>query len=364
MVAVIIEGLDVGLYKVPLARTMADSTHGDMSYFELITVKLTDSDGAIGLGYSYGVNAGGAGISVLIDRYLRDVVVGAEADRIEALWQQMWWHLHYAGRGGHATSAISAVDIALWDLLGRRSGQPLWKLFGGFDPKVPVYAGGIDLELETSALLDQSDCFQAKGFRAIKMKVGRPDYREDVARVEAMRSHLGDGFPLMADANMRWTADQAIRVARALQPYDLGWLEEPVIPDDIAGHVRVLREGGLPVAAGENWHTLYEFTTAMAAGAVTFPEPDVCNCGGYTVFNKIAAVAEAHNLPLTSHGVHDLTVHSMAAAPTRTHMEAHGFAMGDYMDQQMTIEDGFVTAPDRPGHGIDLDFGLLEQFRY
>ncbi len=358
-----IDQVDVGLYKVPLSHTMQDSTHGDMSYFELITVRITDSDGAAGLGYSYGVNAGGAGISVLIDRYLRDVLVGQDADRIEHLWQKMWWTLHYAGRGGHATSAISAVDIALWDLLARRANQPLWKLFGGLDPKVPVYAGGIDLELSTEELLAQSDGFQAEGFRAIKMKVGRPDHREDVARVAAMREHLGDTFPLAADANMRWTADQAIKVARALQPFDLLWLEEPVIPDDFEGQARVLRDGGLPIAAGENWHTLYEFAHAIKIGAVTFVEPDVSNCGGYTVFNKIAALAEAANLPLTSHGVHDLTVQSLAAAPTRTYMEAHGFAMGDYMDQQMPIVDGFVTAPDLPGHGIDLDFSLLEKHR-
>ncbi|MGB3955438.1 MAG: mandelate racemase/muconate lactonizing enzyme family protein [Brooklawnia sp.] len=358
-----IEQVDVGLYKVPLDRTMKDSTHGDMSYFELITVRIADRDGVTGTGYSYGVNAGGAGIAVLIDRYLRDVLVGKDADQIEALWQQMWWCLHYAGRGGPVTSAISAVDIALWDLLGRRSGQPLWKLFGGYDPVVPVYAGGIDLELSTEELLAQSDRFQSEGFRAIKMKVGRPNPREDVTRVAAMREHLGENFPLMADANMKWTADQAIRMARALQPFDLMWLEEPVIPDDFDGQLRVVREGGLPIAAGENWHTIYEFARAISTGAVTFVEPDVCNCGGYTVFNKIAALAEANNLPLTSHGVHDLTVHSLAAAPTRTYMEAHGFAMGDYMDQQMQVCDGFVTAPDRPGHGIDLDFDLLEPHR-
>lgn len=358
-----IEQVDVGLYKVPLSHTMKDSTHGDMSDFELITVRIVDSDGAQGLGYTYGVRAGGAGIWALIDRYLRDVLVGEDADRIEFLWQRMWWCLHYAGRGGPVTSAISAVDIALWDLFGRRASQPLWKIFGGYDPVVPIYAGGIDLGLSTEDLLAQSDRFQSEGFRAIKMKVGRPDSREDVARVEAMREHLGDTFPLMADANMRWSADKAIKMARSLQPFDLLWLEEPVIPDDFEGQARVVRDGGIPIAAGENWHTIYEFSRAISMGAVTFVEPDVCNVGGYTVFNKIAAIAEAHNLPLTSHGVHDLTVHSLAAAPTRTYMEAHGFAMGDYMDEAMPIGDGFVTAPDRPGHGIDFDFGLLEPHR-
>ena len=342
---------------------MKDSTHGDMSYFELITVRITDRDGITGIGYTYGVNAGGAGIAVLVDRYLRDVLVGKDADQIEALWQQMWWCLHYAGRGGPVTSAISAVDIALWDLLGRRARQPLWKLFGGYDPVVPVYAGGIDLELSTEELLAQSDRFQSEGFRAIKMKVGRPNPRADVARVAAMREHLGETFPLMADANMKWTADQAIRMARALQPFDLMWLEEPVIPDDFDGQ---LRGGprGRPADRGrrELAHHL-RVRRAISTGAVTFVEPDVCNCGSYTVFNKIAALAEANNLPLTSHGVHDLTVHSLAAAPTRTYMEAHGFAMSDYMDQQMPVRDGFVTAPDRPGHGIDLDFDLLEPHR-
>jgi L-alanine-DL-glutamate epimerase-like enolase superfamily enzyme len=141
-----------------------------------------------------------------------------------------------------------------------------------------------------------------------------------------MREHLGDGFPLMVDANMKWTADQGVKMARALAEFDLVWLEEPTIPDDVAGHARVLRDGGLPVATGENLHTLYEFQHMVTAGAVTFPEPDVCNVGGMTVFRKVAALAEAHNLPVTSHGAHDLTVHLMAAAPNRSFMEVHGFA--------------------------------------
>ena len=114
------------------------------------------------------------------------------------------------------------------------------------------------------------------------MKVGRARLAEDVERVRAMRAHLGDGFPLMADANMKWTADQAIRAARAFQPFDLTWLEEPLIPDDVAGQARVVREGGVPIAAGENLRTLWDFKQLIAAGGVTYPEPDVTNCGGVT----------------------------------------------------------------------------------
>src|SRR2546427_7526487 len=140
------------------------------------------------------------------------------------------------------------------------------------------------------------------------MKVGRPSLREDVERVRAMREHLGAEFPLMVDANMRWSVDDAIRAARALAPLSPVWLEEPTIPDDVPGHVRIVREGGLPVAAGENLHTLHEFRALIAAGGVTFPEPAVTNCGGGTVFMQAWHLAEAFNRPATAHGGHALTV--------------------------------------------------------
>jgi L-alanine-DL-glutamate epimerase-like enolase superfamily enzyme len=358
-----IDSVRTDLYRIPLPVKLSDSMHGDMIDFELVTVRLLDTDGAEGMGYTYTVHAGGAAIAVMIDRYLRDLVVGQDPDLTERLWVDMWWRLHYAGRGGHQTSAISAVDIALWDLRARKLGQPLWRMFGGFDPKVPVYAGGIDLMFSIAELLEQADGFLEHGFRAIKMKVGRPLLREDLERVAAMREHLGTDFVLMADANMKWTADQAVKAAREMRSFDLVWLEEPTIPDDFAGHARVVREGGHAVASGENLHTLYEFQQLITAGGVTFPEPDVANIGGYTTFNKVCALADAFNLPVTSHGVHDLTVHALAAAPNRTYMEAHGFGLDAYLAEPLRIEDGFATAPDRPGHGVDLDVEALEAVR-
>lgn len=354
-----IERIRTDLFRVPLAHALTDSTHGVMMDFELITVRIDDSDGASGMGYTYTVNHGGAAVATMIENDFSPALLGKDPSAIEARWQDLWWRLHYAGRGGHQTSAISAVDIALWDLAGVRASSPLWRLFGGYDPVVPVYAGGIDLELPLDALLRQADRFLEKGFRAIKMKVGRPDLREDVQRVAAMRDHLGEAFPLMVDANMKWTVDQALRAARAFSPYDLTWIEEPTIPDDIAGHIRIVREGGHAIAAGENLHTIYEFAHAIEAGALTLPEPDVSNVGGYTAFRKVSALAEARNLPLTSHGVHDLTVHALAAAPHRTFMEAHGFGLEDYMAEPMPIVDGCVTAPELPGHGVQLDFSRL-----
>jgi L-alanine-DL-glutamate epimerase-like enolase superfamily enzyme len=167
----------------------------------------------------------------------------------------------------------------------------------------------------------------------------------------------------MADANMRWTVDESIRAARAFRDSNLIWLEEPTIPDDVAGHTRIVREGGVPIATGENLHTLHEFTQMIAAGAVTFPEPDVTNCGGITVFMKVAHLAEAYNLPVTSHGAHDLTVHLLAALPNRSYLEVHGFGLDRYIERPIVIREGVVLAPDTPGHGVAFDWKALEKVR-
>ena len=359
----ILRAIETGFYRVPLPTVLTDSTHGEMRDFELNTVRVRDADGAEGVGYSFTVGRNGAAVDAVLAREIAGIVPGQDADRIEHLWNRLWWDLHYGGRGGPTVLALSAFDTALWDLKAKRAGLPLWRLLGGFDPRVPCYAGGIDLDLPLDALLRQTEGNLARGFRAIKMKVGRPVLAEDVERVRAMRGMLGDGFPLMVDANMKWSADLAIRAARAFAPFDLTWLEEPISPDDVAGHARVVRDGGLPIAAGENLRTLWDFRHLIASGGVTYPEPDVTNCGGVTAFMKIAHLAEAFNLPVTSHGAHDVTVHLLAACPNRSFLEAHGFGLERFIAEPLVIEEGFAIAPERPGHGITFDWAGLDRIR-
>jgi L-alanine-DL-glutamate epimerase-like enolase superfamily enzyme len=350
-------------YRIALPEVLSDSTHGDISHFELVTVRLRTADGAEGMGYTYTVDSGGAAIHSLVARDLAPLLRGQDSSRIEQLWQKMWWHLHFVGRGGAGAFAIAAVDIALWDLRARRASLPMWRLLGGHDPKVPAYAGGIDLQFPLERLLRQTEDNLAKGFRAIKMKVGRSRLNEDLERVAAMRELLGTDTPLMVDANMRWRVDEAIRASRALAEHGVYWLEEPTIPDDVAGHVRIAREGALPIATGENFHTLHEFQQMIAAGGVAFPEPDLATCGGVTVWQKVAHLAEANNLPVTSHGVHDLHVHLLAAVPNRSYLEAHGFGLERFIEHPLVIEDGCALAPERPGHGVAFDWPGLEPWR-
>lgn len=356
-----IEKIEAGFYRVPLPVPLSDSTHGTMTSFELITARVRDADGAEGVGYTYTTGHNGGAVARLLARDIPEIVGHEDADRIERLWQKVWWGLHYGGRGGPSVLAQSAFDMALWDLKARRANLPLWRLLGGHDPAVPCYAGGIDLHLTVDDLIKEHDANLAKGFRAIKMKAGRPRMSEDVERIKGLRGYLGEGFPLMADANMAWTADEAIRRARAFEPYGLVWLEEPIIPDDVAGHARVVAHGGVPIATGENLRSLYEFKALIAAGGVSFPEPDVTNCGGPTVFMKVAHLAEAFNLSVTSHGAHDVSVHLLAACPNRSFLEIHGFGLDRYIGESLPLREGNAIAPDRPGHGVSFDWAGLSK---
>lgn len=345
-------------YVIPLPRALEDSMHGTMTGFEVVTARITDSDGAEGVGYTFTCGVNGGAIADILGREMAPRVTGRDPDLIEAIWEDLWWAFHYAGRGGPTVLAQSALDMALWDLKAKRANLPLWRLLGGYDANVPCYAGGIDLDLSPQELVDQTHENIARGHRAIKMKVGRELLREDVEKMAAMRSAFGPDMPLMADANMKFTVDEAIRAARAFGDFDLVWFEEPIRPEDPAGHRRVLTEGGIPVAAGENLRSLWEFRTAIDGG-VSFPEPDVTNCGGVTPFMKIARLAEAHNLPVTSHGAHDITVHLLAACPNRSYLEAHGFGLENYVETPLIIENGHAIAPDRPGHGVVFDWDRL-----
>jgi L-alanine-DL-glutamate epimerase-like enolase superfamily enzyme len=359
----IIKDLETRHYRIPLHTTMTDSMHGDMTHFEVILVKIRTDDGAQGIGYTYTIGQGGAAIKSLIEGAYKPLLLGENPRNIERLWEKMWWYLHYVGRGGLVSFAISAVDIALWDLAGNKDGIPLWQLLGGYSPKVKPYAGGIDLHLDIDGLLDQTQQNLDHGFRAIKMKVGMEHLHQDIARVRAVRELLGPEIPLMVDANMRWNVETAIRAARQLREFDVFWFEEPIIPDDVKGHARVALEGGLPIASGENLHTIYEFQKIISDGLIAFPEPDVSNCGGITGWIRVAKLAYAHNLPVTTHGVHELHLQLLAAIPNASFLEVHGFGLERFILNPPRIIEGEMTAPELPGHGVQFDWDALRIYK-
>jgi L-alanine-DL-glutamate epimerase-like enolase superfamily enzyme len=349
-------------FRIPLPVVLSDSKHGDMSHFGLVTCAIETDEGANGVGYTYTVgDIGTHAVHAMLKHDLAPLLQGANPRRVEAIWDEMWWHIHFQGRGGIAAFAMAAADIACWDARSNAEQCPLWQTLGGHSDRVQAYAGGIDLQFTLDDLLEQSRRFRANGFGAIKMKLGRANLSEDVARVAAMRAELGDDFPLLADANMAWRVDQAVRAAQALAPFRLVWIEEPTIPDDIEGYARIVREGGLPVATGENFHTVYEFTNFINRGAVSFPEPDAATLGGITPWMKVARLAEANNLPVTSHGIHDIHVHLLCAVPNASYLEVHGFGLERFIREPLGLVDGYAIAPDRSGHGVIFDWDALAE---
>ncbi len=357
-----IRSLDTHHYNLPLTHPMTDASHGVMTHFEVVLVRLATESGLEGCGYTYTIGVGGAAIRALIERDLKPILLGKDADRIEQLWDSMWRHTHYVGRGGLVSFAMAAVDIALWDLKGKKEKAPLWKLLGGHSGQARAYAGGIDLQLGPEELVEQTRCNINKGFQAIKIKVGRDKLSQDLERVRAVRDFIGPDMPLMVDANMRWTAETAIKAARKFRDYDVFWLEEPTIPDDYKGMARIARDGGLPVAAGENLHTVYEFRHTIEEGKIAFPEPDVSNIGGITNWMRVAKFAYAHNLGVTSHGVHEIHLHLLAAIPNASYLEVHSFGLERFMENPPELNEGVMRASNSPGHGVSFDQEALRQF--
>ena len=349
-------------YHVPLAVPLSDAIHGEMPYFEMITVRIRTGDGIEGLGYTYTVGQGGIAVYSLLKHELPKLLVNEDPICHERLLKRMITGCCWI-QGGALTLAISAVDIALWDVKGKAANLPLYRLLGGESNRVPCYAGGVDLQFTTEELKAQADDFKSRGFKAIKMKVGRDNWIEDVERVGAMRDYLGADFALMIDANTGYTLSTAVQAAREFSQFNLIWFEEPTHHLDYEGHRRIQQEGGIPVASGENLKNLQEFREMITLGGIIFPQPDITNMGGITAWIKVAHLAEAHNLSISTHGVHDIQVHLMCAAPNSSYLEMHLFSIDDYIAQPFTLEDGDAVAPDRPGHGVMLDFAKLEPHR-
>ncbi|MEM7504662.1 MAG: mandelate racemase/muconate lactonizing enzyme family protein [Pseudomonadota bacterium] len=359
-----IDRVETTLYRIPLPTPIQAASTSVMVAFDMVMVRVTDSDGATGTGYTV-MHAGlGASVATLVRENLAHDCHGDDPRRIEWIWRKLWRQHHYVGRGGAMSFGLAALDTALWDLRGRTLGEPLWRLLGGYSPQVRAYAGNIDLNFPVDELLAGATRSLEAGFKSIKMRLGKPTLAEDVRRVAAMREHLGPDIELMADANEAWRIDQAVRAFRALAPYDLVWIEEPIRPDDYAGYAHLRSLGAVPIAAGENLHTLAEFTALIQAGGVDFPEPDFTTCGGITPWIKVARLAEAHGLPVTSHGAHEIHVHLLAACPNAAYLEFHGFGLDQYMHTgALSVEDSYATASDRPGHGVDFDLEALARHR-
>ncbi|HEY1461118.1 MAG TPA: mandelate racemase/muconate lactonizing enzyme family protein [Casimicrobiaceae bacterium] len=326
-------------------------------------VRVFDSDGAVGTGYSYTIGTGGSSVIALLADHLASRLIGRDAAHIEAIWRDLLFSTHATSVGAITAIALAAIDSALWDLRARRAGLPLHIAAGGAKNSCPLYTteGGW-LHVEPQALVDDALAAKASGFGGAKIKVGRAHVAEDVDRLAAVRAAVGPSWDIMTDANQGFALAEAIRRAHHLEALDIAWFEEPLPADDVAAHVELTRHTSVPIAVGESLYSISQFKDYLQAGACSIVQVDVGRIGGITPWLKVAHMAEAFNIAVCPHFLMELHVGLCCAVPNSRWVE-YIPQLDTITGRKLAIRDGRAYASEEPGLGIDWDWDAIARLR-
>ena len=333
-------------------------------------VQVETDEGVSGIGSASG---NGELIEVIVAKVLKPLLIGMDPTEIDEIWDKAYF------RGGHkefgtrgiGVVALSGVDIALWDILGKVRGVPVYQLLGGkCRDKVPVYATALYPE-EPEKVAARARAFADQGFHGVKIKVGF-DLEQDIRIVRAVREELGKDFTVMTDANQGYSVDVGLKAAAAFAECGAFWLEEPLFVEDVEGHATLREKTKVPIAVGENLHTYYAFENFIVRGAVDFIQPDVARAGGITEIKRITALAAKHNVPVSFHTWGDgvalaASVHLSAALKDCIVMEldyTYNPLREELLNEPFKVQKGLLTPPDKPGLGIELNPQALERFAF
>ena len=353
-----IQHVEVSLCRVPLPQAVSDAKvstgrQKPLAYVDLLLAEIETRHGEKGFGFSYSLRAGGHAMLA----HAKDIageLIGEDPDDIGRLWEKMAWLGASVARTGVTVQAIAAFDVALWDLKAKRAGKSIGKLLGAHRNDVPCYntSGGY-LSSSLDEVLRNVDRSLALGLGGIKLKVGQPDLKLDIARVRAVREHVGEDVPMMADANQQWDFTTALRAGRQLDELGLVWLEEPLSAYDYAGHAMLSERLDTPIASGEMLSSLAECAELVRHRSVTFMQADAPRIGGITPFLKIATISDLARLKLAPHFVMEIHIHLGCAYPHEAWVE-HIEWLEPAFNERLQIRNGRMMLPDRPGLGFTL----------
>lgn len=359
--------------RIPIKRPTAISTRplGGRDY---TLAWLETDEGIEGFGYTYAGTLGGRIVQACVDDALAPLVIGEDPHYTEALWERMFKQTLLIGRRGAMLRAIAIIDIALWDIVAKAHGQPLYRLLGAYRDEVPAYASGgyyrpdIDPLEEVAGEMGR---YVERGFTDFKIKVGGLSIAEDAERVRVARETIGPKARLALDANNAYNdVPTAVRAAEAFAPYDIWWFEEPTYPDALPNSAQIAAAVPMPVATGEIEATRWGFRDIIVSGAAQILQPDANVLGGISEWMKVAHLAAGHDIQVAPHWNANTHVHLVAAVANGLtveyfHLDEDIFNFERLVDPEyrLVAKDGKIRVPDRPGHGIVVNPQTVEQFR-
>ena len=356
-----IQDIQTTLLSVPLNPPIADSTHV-LHHIQWVVVEVRTDQGLSGNSLMLTFDYGPELLRTIVDVELKKILIGKDPRDISGIWQMCYAHCEYIGQTGVAAWGIAAIDIALWDLLGKQLGVPVCQLFGSNRSQVPVYGSGGWLSYSVDQLLAEVTGYVERGFTTVKMKVGRADIQQDVERVRVVRKTIGDKIGLMVDANQAWTPHQAIHFARQVEGQNLFWFEEPTSKDDIDGYCQIAASTRIPIATGEREYTLGAFREFLSRGAAAIVQPDALRIGGLSQSLKVAHLAQAFHRPVAPHFYKEIDVHILAAVNNGMSLEYFPW-LDELLAHPLDVVNGMAKVPTRPGMSLEFKPEAIREFK-
>jgi len=362
----VIVSIETYALAVPLARPIADATAA-MTHWTVPVVEIRTADGRVGTGIS-GVHCAPELLTDAISNYYADALLGTASDDVLGTWKRLYWlPTHWIGRAGVVHMALAMVDIALWDLAAQRAAVPLWRMLGGSSGAIEAYnTDGGWLNFSEADLVRDLQSLIDRGWRRVKIKVGKSDWREDARRVRAVRRAIGDDVTLMCDANQRWDLATASRMLPVLEEARMDWVEEPLHADDLDGHARLQRATTLDIAAGESIYSYQQFTGFIAADAFRVVQVDATRVGGVTEWLQVAAHAAARGLRIAPHAGDMMQVHQHLVGTVLSEVPA----LVEYIPwtreafvERSIVREGHVERPQAPGASTAIDPAARERWQ-